>query len=352
MPRRSLAGVLRVCSLTRPLATILLATILAGCAAQTREAAVEGTSDSESSHRPYGPLGVGHPLIGSLWNIEERRDISIGEFTRLASHSVFILLGEQHDNPEHHLLQAQIIEAMAHQDRHPVVALEMIDVDAQGGIDACFADGVCSADEFRASVAWDDSGWPAWEIYEPVISSALQNGVSVVAANLPREKAKTLARDSGSSQARVIAEEFGIQDAPSPGLRAAMAEEIRNTHCGHAPESMIDGMILAQRARDAQMAERLYLIQKVHRGDQIVLIAGFGHTRKDRGVPSYLKRLVPFSPVIAVAFIEVDDGWTDLADVAEAFGGTIPYDFVGFTERASDVDPCEAFREQLERMTE
>jgi uncharacterized iron-regulated protein len=321
----------------------------AGDAARLAE---QVTAANTPDSLPYGPRGVGHPLAGSLWDVTAQREVSIDEFAALAGRSVFVLLGEQHNNAEHHLQQARVIEALAQRDRHPVVAFEMFDVDGQGNLDACYADGVCSITELRETTAWDESGWPAWEIYEPVFSAALENGVSIVAANLPKEKARTLARDPDSSESLAILEDLGVSGSASAAERAAMAEEIAEAHCGHANDAMVDGMIAAQRARDAQMAERLYLIRGVHRGTQIVLIAGFGHTRKDRGVPTWLQRLDPYAPVVSVAFIEVDDSWNDFADAADAFDGAIPFDFLGFTERADDEDPCEAFREQLEHISQ
>lgn len=300
---------------------------------------------------PYGPRGIGHPLVGSLWDVTAQREVSIDEFAVLAGRKVFVLLGEQHDNAQHHLQQARVIAALAQSNRRPVVAFEMFDVDAQGSLDACFADGVCAVDELRETTSWDESGWPAWELYEPVFSAALENGTSLVAANLPKDKARTLSRDPDSNESLAILEDLGIRDPVPPARRAAMASEIADAHCGHANDEMVDGMIAAQRARDAQMAERLYLIRSVHRGAQIVLIAGFGHTRKDRGVPTYLERLDPHAPALSVAFMEVHDAWTDFADAANAFDGVIPFDFVGFTERTDDEDPCEAFRAQLEQIS-
>jgi hypothetical protein len=49
--------------------------------------------------------------------------------------------------------------------------------------------------------------------------------------------------------------------------------------------------------------------------------------------------------VLAVAFIEVSEHATaDLADLERA------YDFLWFTPRVDDLDPCDRFKEQLEKM--
>jgi len=42
--------------------------------------------------------------------------------------------------------------------------------------------------------------------------------------------------------------------------------------------------------------------------------------------------------------VEVRDEWTRPADYEAAFGGPLPYDWVWFTPRMDDVDPCARFR--------
>jgi hypothetical protein len=90
------------------------------------------------------------------------------------------------------------------------------------------------------------------------------------------------------------------------------------------------------------MAERLVAGQR----DGAVLIAGAGHVRVDRGVPRVLALLVPGARVVSVAFVEVADGWTRPADYAARFGsGTrLPFDYIWFTARVDNVDPCARLR--------
>ena len=105
---------------------------------------------------------------------------------------------------------------------------------------------------------------------------------------------------------------------------------------------LVPGMVVAQRARDAHMAERLVAGQR----DGAVLIAGAGHARTDRGVPRVLASLAPDASVVAVAFVEVADAWTAPPDYATRFGAArLPFDFVWFTARVDNADPCARFRE-------
>src|SRR6185295_6177921 len=138
----------------------------------------------------------------------------------------------------------------------------------------------------------------------------------------------TLRRDGADGLDPTFASRYRLDRAPPPDVEQAMVQEIRDAHCGHAPEAALPKMILIQRARDAEMADQL-----VHRatGDGAVLIAGNGHVRADRGVPAYLRRASPTSTVGTVAFVEVERGVTTPdAYVRSTAGSAPPFDYVWF----------------------
>jgi len=106
-----------------------------------------------------------------------------------------------------------------------------------------------------------------------------------------------------------------------------------------ATDAMVSAMIDVQRARDAAFADAL-----VRSGVPAVLIAGAGHVRRDRGVPLYLARREPDRRVLAIAFLEVGREPPDREELAAAF------DFVWWTPRLDDLDPCTRFKEELEKL--
>jgi hypothetical protein len=88
-----------------------------------------------------------------------------------------------------------------------------------------------------------------------------------------------------------------------------------------------------------------------------VLIAGNGHVRADRGVPlalagaaanmASIDARTPRSAVrlLTVALVEVRREWRAPAAYAAAFSASaLPFDYVWFTPRASDVDHCAELR--------
>jgi uncharacterized iron-regulated protein len=184
-------------------------------------------------------------------------------------------------------------------------------------------------------------------MYEPIAQAALDAGLPIVAANLDLERVRALSRGGVGALDPALVHRHGLAEPLPPDVRAAMAEEIRDAHCGHASDNVASAMIVVQRARDAQMAETLLTAPG---GDGAVLIAGTGHVRNDRGVPAYLGRSAPTARAASLAFLEVGRERADPEGYAARFESRLPFDYVWFTPAVDDEDPCEKFRKSLERL--
>jgi uncharacterized iron-regulated protein len=115
---------------------------------------------------------------------------------------------------------------------------------------------------------------------------------------------------------------------------------MRTSHCDALPEEMLDPMALAQRARDAQMAERL----GTSGAAGALLVTGSGHARTDRGVPAVLGRDLPGRRLLSIAMLEAEPGRPSPKDYAADWGATLPFDYVIFTPGAEREDPCAKLR--------
>ena len=318
-------------------ATVRLALVACTASASVAGCALLGSSGWRS------PYGVAHPLVGYIYDVAGQAYVTQTELAGRLAEARFVLLGEQHDNVDHHRLQARVIRALVARERTPAVVMEMLDTDDTVAIQQCLATRRCSARRLAEAVDWQGSGWPSWRIYEPVLRAALDAGLVVAPGSLPSAAVRDYAR-TGQLDAP-LATPLPLDDPLDPALAAAMAEEIHDSHCGHAPESMIDGMVAAQRLRDLHMAESVLLAAPLGRA---VLIAGFGHTRNDRPLAAALRAAEPDDPTVSLAFVEVDDAILPPWAYAERFATeTLPFDYVWFTPRSDDSDPCERFREQL-----
>ena len=285
------------------------------------------------------PLGREHPLVGRIWDVRGARFVTSDAMVRALVASRFVLLGEKHDNPDNHQVQAAVLRALLASGRRPIVAFEMLTPDEAPALARHLAAAPRDAAGLGAAVDWKNSGWPDWAYYQPIAQAALDAGVPIVPANLTPATARALARGQRAALPASLAARYALDRPPSADLQAALTTEIREAHCGHFPADRVDGMVLAQRTRDSALAESL-----LGGRDGGVLIAGNGHVRNDRGVPIYLRLQAPDATIATLAPLEVREAWTQPAQYAAAYGGTLPFDWVWFTPRMNDDDPCARFR--------
>jgi uncharacterized iron-regulated protein len=281
--------------------------------------------------------------VGRVLDVRQDRWADGGALAAAVAGADVVLLGETHDNADHHLLQAWLLDAIAASGRRPAVAFEMLGVHQQDALDAALARSPVTSDQVAAAVAWAESGWPGFDLYRPVFDASLAAGLPLLAANLPRDAARDAVRKGREALPEALRERLA-RDEPLPEAEAAeMRREMADSHCGELPERILDPMVLAQRARDAQMAERIETAA-ARRG--AVLVTGSGHARRDRGVPRHVLRDTPALSLASVAFLEVSPGDLDPADYAGAYGvARLPFDWVVFTPAAEREDPCAALRE-------
>lgn len=293
-------------------------------------------------------LGRDHPLAGRIWDVGAGHFIGAPALVERLARARFVLLGEKHDNPDHHRLQAWVLRALIAAGLRPAVGFEMFTGDDAAALARYRAGRPADAAGLGTAVGWDRTGWPPWPLYQPIADAALAAGLPLVATNLSPATTQAMARRGMAALEPSLIARLRLDAPLSPQMRAEMAAEIRESHCHMLPEAMLDNMIAAQRARDAQIAERLAAAARPHGA---LLIAGDGHVRKDRGVPAFLALRAPGAATVSLAFLEVQRDETDPEAYAPAFGpGPFPVDYVWFTPRVDDVDPCEKFRAPLERL--
>jgi len=294
------------------------------------------------------PSGRNHPLAGTIWDVRAGRFVEPDAVAQRLVGARFAVLGEKHDNPDHHRLQAWLLERMIAAGRRPAVAFEMFTTDQAGVIAQQLRKAPADADALAEAIQWRQSGWPDWAMYRPVIATALGAGLRIVAANLPRPTVQAAGRRGIEGLDGSFVARHALDRPPAPDVEAAMVAEIQDSHCGQAPASIVPRMVVIQRARDAQMADALL---EVGPADGAVLIAGGGHARVDRGVPAHLRALDGSAAVVSVAFLEVRAGVTSPPAYEEPLGGDrLPFDYVWFTPAVDDEDPCVKHKESLDRL--
>jgi uncharacterized iron-regulated protein len=227
-----------------------------------------------------------------------------------------LLLGEQHDAPEHQALQQQIVEALAARGVLAAVALEMAD----SGDSTAALPTDASEEQTQKALNWNNDAWP-WAAYGPTAMSAVRAGVPVLGANLPRAQMRNDMADTQLDQR-----------LPGPALKAQQ-QLIRQGHCNLLPESQITPMTRIQIAKDVRMAKTVQTA--VQPGQVVVLISGSVHADKQLGVPQHLP------PALRVKAIRLRSG------AAAASGERESFDDVWLTPATPDKDYCVGLAKQL-----
>jgi uncharacterized iron-regulated protein len=284
--------------------------------------------------------GSDHPLSGRIVATDSQTMVDEATLMAAVAAADIVLLGENHGNEDHHRLQARIVDAMGVTVNG--VVFEMIDASQQETVVIHLQRNPGDTRGLGPALAWSESGWPDWTLYEPIAAAAVAEDGLIVAGNLAPASVDELMTKGLSALDPELVERSGLADPLTPDLQGRLIATIDEAHCGFAPAELLPAMVGVQRARDALMAERLETFKG--RGKS-VLIAGAEHVRRDWGVPYYLARLAPEAKVVSIAFREVDERFVEpTAD--------LPYDFVWFTPRRQPMgfDPCDAYRQQLQRL--
>lgn len=308
-----------------------------GCAATA-----EAPLGLETTASPWTTtLEVDHPLTGRIYDVAAQTYLDRATLEARIKTRRFVLLGERHDHPDHHLLQAAMLEVRAQSNPPPVVAFEMIDTTEQPTLERRYP----SVDSLGEALRWEASGWPPWNLYQPVFEVAWRHRLSLRAAGFDARRAMPLAQGTTSIDPALAKRHDLGTPFPTP-IHAAFRKHLDRAHCGYLPESMVPAMLRVQRVRDAVMADAL---EQGDAGGGTVLIAGAGHVRNDWGVPLYLRRR-GLEDVVSVAWMEVTTGKIDPEDYAAPYEAPrLPFDYVWFTPRVDNTDPCDAVKAFMER---
>jgi uncharacterized iron-regulated protein len=222
----------------------------------------------------------------------------------------------------------------------------MLDASQQDALARHLRERPGDAQGLGAAVAFE-AGWGPWDAYRPIAEAALAAGLPLVAGNLARAELRRASAPPGPERDDALRAALGL-DRPYPeNARHELARRIEEGHCGRVPPGALDAMVDAQRARDGALARALVATGQ----DGAILIAGTGHTRADLGVPWLLRSEAPGATAASVAFVEVqrEDRSPALA-LRAATDAAGPHDFLWFTPRVDDLDPCTRFQQQLEGM--
>ena len=282
-----------------------------------------------------------HTLLNKIWDISAQQFISETELLERILDGKYLLLGEHHDNLQHHQHQASIISYLYEKQRHASVSFEMITSTQHDLLQQHLWQ---TTDDFISILNREKNSWEYTEFYKNVFDTTLRAGFDIHPANLPKKQlmAYAMQKEEIPNDIQQI-----IDVAPfSDQQKTSLQNEIIAAHCNLISADSSSPMLSIQRIRDAVMSLSLLKSQS----NMPVLIAGASHIRKDRGVPFYLSRQELKGKVITLAFVEVQQEKTQISDYHERWGSQqLPFDYAWFTPAVDRGDPCEQLRKRFQQ---
>ncbi len=260
---------------------------------------------------------------GTLYDLRSQAPVSREQLINNILASDYVVLGERHDNPQHHELQLWVLQQLQAKHWLTQLSLEMITPQQQKNFTALSPSVAEDKALLQKALAWPDDGWP-WNDYDDLVQLAVKNSIPLRSADI----------DQGEIKALYKGDKPAPQVLLSPEAKASLLRDIEESHCGFITEPQTSKMLSVQLARDDAMATSLL---QTKRG--VALIAGAFHARKDLGFPLHLQQRAADKTLVSLAFVEVDEVATQekLAALAQQ------YDVIWVTPVHAREDPCAAF---------
>lgn len=283
-----------------------------------------------------------HPLVGKFWDMRSRSFIDEAALLERANAADVLLIGETHDNPEHHEFQQKLLRARLAAGGRPALMMEQLDAESQQELDRVLAD----AERGEALPALNGLiKFTDWGFYSPFLAIAYDNKLPVIAANIPSRRLQmAIWRGYDSYDADEI-KRLAVQEVWSDERQEFLAANMGGAHCGKLRDELRIGLTRSQRLRDAYMTDSA--VASIGRG--VVGIVGSSHARYDIGLPLYFTARAPQARILSIGMMEVRPAaLTPERYEGDSATGEAPYDVLWFAPRVERSDPCAKIPDQKE----
>ena len=232
----------------------------------------------------------GHFAAGRIIDIKAGTAIPFDQLIDRFKSKDLVFIGEVHDNPEHHLIEVQILQALMAAEDRLAVAMEFFHEPRQPVLDR-YMKGDISEAVFLEDVGWS-KGWAfSYHFYRPLILLTREKGKRLLGINAPHSIVRKVARGglSGleSGERRQLAKDIDLDNS---GHRLFVNEAYKD-HPHHDLKTF-DYFYQAQCVWEETMAENIAQYLKNNRG-MLVVFAGNGHIIYKFGIPDRVLRRIP-----------------------------------------------------------
>ena len=264
-------------------------------------------------------VSVPPPVSADIRDLRTGQTLTAQELIERLAKPSRLIVGEQHDNRDHHQLQLWLLQSLGEQRPQGSLLLEMLTPDQQSRVDDV-RHITPPPENLPAALAWQQ-GWD-WDLYGPIVRFALTQPYPLLAANLDNLEVRAVyAKPPTLSGAR----------SNAASVKEVLLAQISDSHCGLLPASQMPAMLAVQQQRDRRMAERLLAAPTPS-----LLFVGAYHARKDVGVPIHVLDLGQAQAPVVLMLAEQG------GEVTAAMA-----DYVWYTPASPPKDYCAQMRQQF-----
>jgi uncharacterized iron-regulated protein len=309
------------------------------------------------------------PLVGKIIDAREKTPVSFDKLMGELADRDVIYLSEKHDNPIHHAIQARIIKDMGAQGKAPVIGFEFFSMD-QTPLLLNFVDSkkaghtpkmeTAIKKQMRKKLGWEDQSDEMWHFYYDLLALAKDNSLWAAGLDLTPSQKRRITRKGMDGLTPLEQNMIYSTGLNVPEYEARMRAIFKQVHCGMGNDKMTARLYEAWLARNDKMALSITQLHKAALDADppqgpVVVIMGNGHTEYGLGVMDRVRAIDPNIRQINISLTEIFREPAELEDYLlplelEGYDRVFPADYIWFTQRVSDQDPCEKFKTALDRM--
>jgi uncharacterized iron-regulated protein len=220
-----------------------------------------------------------NPLVAFIFCLATGARIEVAELVRELARADIVFVGEEHDNRVGHEAELIVLRELHKARGDVVLSLEMLERDVQGTVNDWLKGRIDDAALAAHARLWPNHA----KDYAPLLRYAKDNGLDVIAANVPRPLAKVCAEKG-------VAAVAGLAHTPrrtsaEADLYAQRFEATMKEHMGAAGADMLQRFYQAQCLKDDAMAESIadFLATHPARKPLVVHYAGRFHVEEGLG---------------------------------------------------------------------
>ena len=240
--------------------------------------------------------------VGKVLQPKTNTWINTAKLIRASADERIVLLGEHHDNMEHHRWQLQMITGLHTLNEDIVLGFEMFPRKVQPVLDR-WVNGELTEQQFLKQVDWTTYWSFDARLYMPMFHYARMNNIPVYALNIERSLIRQVGKEGWKNISVDQREGISDPEPASAGYRQMLAGVFmqHGEKHSHPPTEELVAKTMAmsgfkrfvesQLVWDRAMAEAIASGVREHPQAQFVAVLGSGHMMYRYGVPEQLAAL-------------------------------------------------------------